>query len=67
MSRNSKLNDENNIVSYTNRMKHSKLMKIKNNISDIFFLKGGKEKIFRNFQNNLNGLTFTFNFSQNQF
>ena len=42
-------------------------MKIKNNISDIFFLKGGKEKIFRNFQNNLNGLTFTFNFSQNQF
>ena len=68
MSRNSKLNNENNyIVSYTNGLKHSKLMKIKNNISDIFFIKGGKEKIFRNFQNNQNSLTFTFNLSQNQF
>ena len=68
MSRNNKLNNDNNyIVSYTNGLKHSKLMKIKNNISDIFFIKGGKENIFRNFQNNQNTLTFTFNFSQNQF
>ena len=54
-----------NIMHFTNELKHSQLMRIKNNISDIFFIKGGKEKIFQNFKKNQ--LTYTFDYSQNQF
>ena len=54
-----------NIMHFTNELKHSQLMRIKNNISDIFFIKGGKEKIFQNFKKNQ--LTYPFDYSQNQF
>jgi hypothetical protein len=54
-----------NIMHFTNELKHSQLMRIKNNISDIFFIKGGKEKLFQNFKKNQ--LTYTFDYSQNQF
>ena len=58
-------NNNDNIIHFTNELKHSQLMRIKNNISDIFFIKGGKEKIFQNFKKNQ--LTYTFDYSQNQF
>ena len=67
-SRNKKFDLDNNndkIIHFTHELKHSQLMRIKNNISDIFFIKGGKEKIFRNFKNKQ--LTYTFDYSQNQF
>ena len=67
-SRNKKFDLDNNndkIIHFTHELKHSQLMRIKNNISDIFFIKGGKEKIFRNFKNKQ--LTYTFDYFQNQF
>ena len=67
-SRNKKFDLDNNndkIIHFTHELKHSQLIRIKNNISDIFFIKGGKEKIFRNFKNKQ--LTYTFDYSQNQF